>query len=250
LANNTTLNLGQGGDQITDVDLSVFAGYPSSGKLPCSCIYVGPLTSAAPTPVSNANPLPVGVQGPVAVTGTFWPPTQPVSGSVGGFAATPSANFTRPADAAAYAVGDLVASSTTAASVVPLSWVAARAAAGSGMVRRARLRKSGTVVTAASFRLHLYGSDPSASTGITNGDNGAWLTKQAGYLGGFDLDVSGVNGRVFSDGAEVVGAPAVGSDVTFALASGQTIYGLLEARAAYTPASAEVFTVELEILQN
>jgi hypothetical protein len=304
MANNTQLNVATtSGDVITDVDLSSFAGYPSTGKLPCSCIYVGPLTSAAPTPVSNANPLPVGVQGPVAVTGTFWQATQPVSaaslplpagaatsakqaapgaagtpsadvltvqgatsmtpvkvdgsavtqpvsGTVGGYAATPSATFTRPADTATYAPGDLVANGTAAGSVVPMSWTAARVAGGSGMVRRARLKKSGTAVTAANFRLHLYGSDPSASTGITNGDNGAWLTKQAGYLGSFDLDMSGVNGRVFSDAAEVIGPPTVGSDVTFSLASGQTVYGLLEARAAYTPASAEVLTVELEILQN
>lgn len=163
-----------------------------------------------------------------------------------GFATTPSANFTRPADTTAYASGDLVANSTTAGSVAALSFTATRIATGSCLIRRARLKKSGTAITNASFRLHLYGSDPAASSGITNGDNGAWLTKHASYLGAIDITV----GTAFSDAAAGNGVPNFGSEITASLASGSTVYGLLEARAAYTPASSEVFTCELEVLQN
>lgn len=160
--------------------------------------------------------------------------------------AVPTSNFTRPADTTAYASSDLVANSTTNSSVTPLSWTAPRYATGSGHVRRARLKKSTNATTNASFRLHLYLTSPTC----TNGDNAAWLTTQSGYLGSFDLDISGSNGRVFSDpAAEVIGVPAVGSECGFDVASGSTIYGLLEARGAYTPGSAEVFTVELEIVQ-
>lgn len=171
-------------------------------------------------------------------------------GEIGAALATPSANFTRPADTTAYASGDLVANSTTAGSVAAMQFTAARVAAGSGVIRRARLKKSTTGVTSASFRLHLYGSDPAASSGIINGDNGAWLTKIDSYLGSISLDMSGSNGRVFNDAAWVVGAPDVGSEINFKLASGQIVYGLLEARGAYTPGNAEVFTAELEVLQN
>jgi hypothetical protein len=167
----------------------------------------------------------------------------------GSYFAAPSANFTRPADTTAYASGDLVANSTTAGSVLPLSFTAARQGH-SGIVRRARLKKSGLTVTNASFRLHLYAADPSLASGIANGDNGAWSTNHSSYLGSFDLDLSGSNGRVFRDSAQVIGVPAVGSEIGFKLASGLVLYGLLEARAAYTPASAEVFTVELEVHQN
>jgi hypothetical protein len=163
-------------------------------------------------------------------------------GAVGGATTNPSANFTRPTDTTPYASGDLVANNVTAGSVTPLSWTVARVAAGSGMVRRARVKKSGTTVTNAQFRLHLYAASPT----VTNGDNGVWLSTQSSYLGSFDVTVD----KVFSDAAEGNGAPLIGSEVNFALASGQTIYGLLEARAAYTPANAEVFTVELEVLQN
>lgn len=161
--------------------------------------------------------------------------------------ATPSANFTRPADTTAYASGDLVANSTTAGSVVPLSWTAARIAAGNFLVRRARLKKSTASLTNASFRLHLYAADPSAASGIANGDNGAWSTKHASYLGSIAIVVD----KAFSDpAAGAQGAPDSGADIQVALGSGQTIYGLLEARGAYTPGNAEVFTVELEIHQN
>lgn len=187
------------------------------------------------TDASASNPLPI-----TAVAG------ENHLGEVGGVLATPSANFTRPADTTAYALGDLVANSTTAGSVTPLSWTAARVAAGSFLVRRARAKKSGTSVTNASFRLHLYSASPTC----TNGDNGAWLTTVSGYLASIDLDMSSSNGRVFSDAAAVNGTPNVGSDLGVKLASGQTMYGLLECRAAYTPGNAEVFTVELELLQN
>lgn len=160
-----------------------------------------------------------------------------------GVATVVSANFTRPSNTTAYASGDLVASSTTAGSVAPLSWTVARVAAGTGCVRRARLKKSGTTPTNASFRLHLYLTAPTPA----NGDNGAWLTTHAGYLGWVDLDASGTGGRTFSDGVGAQGGPGAGSEITFQLASGQTIYGLLEARAAYTPESAEEFTVDLEV---
>ena len=166
-----------------------------------------------------------------------------VSGSI----SVVSANFTRPADTAVYAIGDLVANSTTAASVVALSYAtAARFSGGAAMIRRARLNKSGTGITSAIFRLHLYGSDPAASSGITNGDNGVWLTKVAGYLGHMDITVD----KAFSDAAKAIGAPSIGAEITFIPSSGSTIYGLVEARAAYTPANAEVFTVELEIYQG
>lgn len=155
-----------------------------------------------------------------------------------------SASFTRPADTTAYVSGDLVANSTTAGSVSAMQFSVARLDGGSGMIRRVRIRKSGTSVTTASFRLHLYNS--SAPT-CSNGDNGTWLTNgSANYIGALDVTVD----REFTDGAGGNGVPVVGSEINFALTSGKVIYGLLEARSAYTPANAEQFTVELEVLQN
>ncbi len=152
---------------------------------------------------------------------------------------TPSANFTRPSDTTAYASGDLVANSTTAGSVVPLTFtIDPSGGGGDYLIRRIRLKKTSTSTTNASFRLHLYLGSPVP----TNGDNGAWLTSESIYIGAFDVTVD----RAFTDFSKGIGVPVTGSEVSFATHPSGTVYGLLEARAAYTPASAEVFTVVME----
>jgi hypothetical protein len=152
-----------------------------------------------------------------------------------------NSNFTRPADTTAYASGDLVANSTTAGSVTPLSFTIWRAGAGQTIIQRARLAKSGTSTTSAAFRIHFY----QATQTVTNGDNGAWLSTGAqDYLGNIDIAAM----FAFSDGANGFGAAAAGAEMRFRFATGNTLYCLLEARGAYTPASAEVFTLYLECL--
>lgn len=163
-------------------------------------------------------------------------------GAVSGLTGVVSESFTRPADTTAYASGDLVANSTTAGSVVPVPLVAARDNGASAMIRRVRLKKSGTSVTNASFRVHFYLSSPTP----TNGDNGAWLTTESGYLGACDVTID----KAFSDAAEGIGVPNEGIEINFVPPTGKTIYALVESRAAYTPASAEVFTITAEVMQN
>lgn len=163
-------------------------------------------------------------------------------GEVGSPILTPSGSFNRPADTTAYAAGDLVANSTTAGSVTPVGLVAARVALGGLSIRRMRLRKSTTSLTNASFRVHAYSVQPT----VSNGDNGAWLTPMSGYLGAFDVTMD----KAHSDGASGQGVPMVGSEVSAKLASGQTVYFLVEARAAYTPGSGETFTVEGEVFPS
>lgn len=148
----------------------------------------------------------------------------------------PSATITRPADTTAYASGDLVANSTTAGSVAYGTLAVGRDKAGMSFLRRCQLSKSGTGVTNASFRVHLFGG---AKT-FDNGDNGAFSTTRAGYIGAMDVTVD----RVFSDGAEGFGVPIVGSEM--AVAGTALVWWALEARGAYTPASAETFTLTLD----
>lgn len=150
-----------------------------------------------------------------------------------------SATFKRPSDTTQYASGDLVANSTTAGSVVPMRFDISDGGDG-GMIRRARITKSGTSVTTASFRVHLYSS---ATITCANGDNGAWSTDQAAnYFGAIDVTVD----KAFTDGAVGHGVPLVGTEINFGI---NTYHGLLEARGAYTPSSAEVFTIELEVIK-
>jgi len=155
---------------------------------------------------------------------------------------TASASFTRPNDTTAYASGDLVANSTTAGSVTPLQFaMPSKAGQGQTIIIRLRMSKTGTSVTNASFRVHMYESSPTPS----NGDNGAWLTdKAASYLGNIDVTTD----KAFTDGAAGFGAAAAGAEMRLRLSSGSTIFGLVEARGAYTPAAQEVFTITFETL--
>lgn len=154
----------------------------------------------------------------------------------------PSTSFTRPADTTAYAAGDTVANSTTAGSVTPMTLTAARTPAGSFVVHRLKLHKSGTSITNAAFRAHMFKAAPTSASG----DNAAIsMTGVANYLGYVDIVVD----QAFTDGAAGFSSLAM-SDIIVALSSGQSLYALLEARAAYTPISAEVFTLTAEVTQD
>lgn len=150
-----------------------------------------------------------------------------------------AAAFTRPADTTAYASGDLVANSTTAGSVVPLSFLLVNAGSGGqSQIERARLLTSSTSVTNASFRLHLFETSPTSAVG----DNAAFSCTNASYCGAMDIVVA----QAFSDGAAGVGVPNIGTRIVVE-PTATTLYGLLEARAAYTPTSGGTFTVTLEL---
>lgn len=150
-----------------------------------------------------------------------------------------STTITRPADTTAYASGDLIANSTTAGSVTPFTF---RIPYGRGLViYRAGVSRSDTDVTNASFRIHLYKDSPTCA----NGDNGAWSTDVAGHQG--FIDVVGTS-PAFTDNAQAFGvylSNSVYAPMLVLTDTDRYLYALLEARAAYTPASAETFTLSL-----
>jgi hypothetical protein len=148
-----------------------------------------------------------------------------------------SAGITRPNDTTAYASGDLVANSTTAGSVTPFSITNATRGQGiASHVRRITVRKSGTSVTNATFRVHLFCASPT----VANGDNAAISFNQAmKYIGSADI----ASMQAATDGA--VGF--IAADFAFGAVSSNTIYALLEARGAYTPAAQEVFYIGLDL---
>lgn len=147
------------------------------------------------------------------------------------------ARFTRPTDTTAYTDGDIVANSTVAGSVLPLTFEDAVR----GIVRRAILSKSTTGMTAPIFRLHLFSR---GSLTFANGDNAAMsVNGAASYLGYLDCTI----GRVFTDGAAGVFVPGSGQGAYLNVPGNSKVYGVLEAKGAYAPGNAEVFTVALEI---
>jgi hypothetical protein len=151
---------------------------------------------------------------------------------------TARASFTRPANTTAYAQGDLVANHATAASVVPLALALARGVGGAGKIVKVGLAKSGVDPTNAAFRVHFFRDAPVVGAG----DNAAIAADGVakGHLGSIDLTIA----TVHSDGVSGVADAALPFDCP----EGEVkIYALLEARAAYAPASGETFSLAISV---
>lgn len=156
--------------------------------------------------------------------------------------------FTRPADTTAYSAGDQVANNTAAASVVPLSWTDAIPLIGgvvpSFRVLGARIRKTSTGMTNPSFRLHLYSATPTIATA---GDNSAFtnVTGRANWVAA----LTGTMLVAHSDGCVANAVPSENGAYPIWQPGGDsaryTLYGMLEATAAYAPGNAETFGVRL-----
>lgn len=151
------------------------------------------------------------------------------------------ATITRPADTIAYASGDVVADSTTAASV--LKFPAVCGDGGGAVIRSAMFSSSIVPATKLSADLFLFHTAP-ASYG---NDNEAFALSDADLLncvGVISLDgtvaanvkVSTLNCVVINQGL----AMPVKS-----LATDRALYGVLVARNGYTPGSGEVITIKI-----
>lgn len=165
--------------------------------------------------------------------------------SPGGFFVAQAA-FARPADTTAYAAGDRVADKTAAATLLEIPGVV-RAAGDAARIERVRLSsgRAAPTLSNASFRVHLF----DRAVTVTAADNAAFsasgvlaVADIAGYLGSVDVTFD----RAGTVGARGAGVPAIGAGITAAPPVGTSIFAVVEALAAYTPASAEAFTVAVE----
>jgi hypothetical protein len=163
--------------------------------------------------------------------------------------------LTRTSDGNVYAIGDQIASTITAGSVTPLQFTVARAVGGTGRIIGSRLAVSSATAFGA-IRLHLFNTTPFAA-GSFQGDNAAmaltyaaFKTGSAGtnpnYIGFIDY----TSFTAHTTSAVSVGVANQTELAFFCAAASQVIFGLLEARAAFTPASAETFNVALDIVQD
>jgi len=143
-------------------------------------------------------------------------------------------SFTRPADTTAYAAGDLIANSTTAGSVTPLTFSFSEGI-GPLWLRSVTLRKSQASFANANFRLWFLNASPT----VTNGDNGAiagaflsTVLFEPILLDTMTVLTSGgaIGTSMFDDGMLPITAP---------------VYVLIEVLAAYAPANAETFSVDV-----
>ena len=154
-----------------------------------------------------------------------------------------TASFTRPANTDAYAVNDAVSNSTSAPTIMTFA-NAARVNGGSGYLVKAEFCTDQAACTA-DFRLHLF------STTITPvNDNAAYLSQwvnRSVRVGHLDF--------------LAVSQEGTGSTSAFCLWSGApllyvcdaadtALYGLLETKSVFTPASGQNFSIKLGVDKN
>jgi len=156
-----------------------------------------------------------------------------------------SAEFTRPADTTAYAIGDVVGDSTSAATPLAIAGCA-RVNGGSGYIVRAALIADQKSITP-SIRVHVFNSAPTQSN--DNAAHRALYADVSKRVGEFVLGPLVTP----SDTANSTLSRAVDMNlrVPFVCASGTTtLYFIFEALTAFTPASGGKFTLQLAIDQN
>lgn len=177
------------------------------------------------------------------VGGTDVGPTNPLP--VKGGLVVVSGEFTRPSDTTAYAIGDVIGNSTSAATPLEISGCA-RVNAGSGYIVRAAFIADQKSITP-SVRVHVFNAAPTQSN-----DNAAHralyadVSKRVGefVLGPLSTPADTTNSTL---------SRAVDMNLRIPFVTGgstTSLYFIFEALTAFTPASAGKFTLQLVIDQN
>ena len=154
--------------------------------------------------------------------------------------------LTRPANTTAYSAGDSISNSATAGSVTANSITVSDVADQPVTVEAVTLTTAdtGPGAAGATFDLHLFDSDPTASSGVGAGDNAAWTQKRAGWVGK-------LSGTFFSmsDGSVARLVPSSGDNriITTPVSGAMTLYWQLVAVTGWTPsANSTTFTPTFE----
>ena len=216
---------------------------PATGALPVAIASGGGDASAAKQDVGNASLASIDGKTPTLVSGrqpvvlqTALPAGTNVIGQTGYKLVKVSANFTRPADTTAYAVGDAVTNSTSSPTVFQLDLGALGAVAGQGI----EIRKLAVVSSAKQATLPLFNVYLNNATFTATNDNAALDIPDATMEQGgswFACDVQN-----FTASNSRVAYVNIASPMVLAAADTK-LYGIIQAANAYTPVSGEKFTI-------
>lgn len=152
-----------------------------------------------------------------------------------------SASFTRPSDTTAYTIGDVIGPVTTPANLTFTNLL--RIAGGSAYLVKAMLTSNNAASTM-KVRLYLFDTDP---TPIADNSPFTLLyANAANRLGYIDF----TNTITEGSGSTAAEALWTGTPLQIVGNASRTIYGVLVAQNAFTPASGSALTVKLSVDQN
>lgn len=167
---------------------------------------------------------------------------------------TPQAKFTRPADTAIYAAGDVIADSTSAPNIMTFTRSAledgsAGGQAAGGIIQEAILTTSANQATKPDLELWLFDT-----TVVMDNDNAVFTPTDAEML--TLVTVIAFPSTSFKVGDATVGAGGnaacdvqnIGVPFNIVGTNNTALFGILVVRNAYTPVSGEVFAIRLKVL--
>jgi hypothetical protein len=152
--------------------------------------------------------------------------------------------FTRPANTTPYSIGDGMTDSTSAPAAISFANAVRVAGYGAVLPKTWKMTFNDTTVTNANFRLWLYLATPAAIPNDNEAYTPAVYADRASIVGYVDFAAFTAG----SDGAYCFGTPVFDNIPIKPAAT--TLYGLLQAKAAYTPISEEVFHIMCGALQD
>lgn len=156
--------------------------------------------------------------------------------------------LTRPANTTAYTAGDSISDNATAGSVTVLSATLSDVNDDPVFVSEILINSTDTGLAGKRIRAYVYNSDPTASSGVSGGDNAAFSNKKAGYIGSFSGRMEagfsdGTVGRLIpsfqlaADTTDTAGSPAGGFIVTKPTSGAKTLFIQFQAIDVFTPSA-------------
>lgn len=146
------------------------------------------------------------------------------------------ATLTRPANQTPYSANDSISDNGTAGSVTALTSNNLSDVNDDPIVLTELMLDSsdtGPGTAGAQIRVWLYNSDPTASSGVSGGDNAAYSNKKAGFIGSFVGTM-----KLFSDGSRGRLLPEEGAPLMAFPASGaKNLWYQVQTLTAFTPSA-------------
>lgn len=155
------------------------------------------------------------------------------------------ASFTRPADTTAYAANDVICDSTTVGKAMQLL-PAGTFSGQRGLITRVVVQKSTNSVTNSAMSLALFAGDPGVlADNVSFAAIATYALVGSIYLGSIAVATFAVpNGFGYSVSDNVL---TTAVPFTHPTALTGTLYGVLTATAAWTPAASEIFKVSVYV---
>lgn len=194
--------------------------------------------------------------GPWAVSGTIT--TSPhavfqtagpwaVSGSVGGYTAVASGSFLRPTGTNTYTTNTGVANATGSATYITLSNAARVGGPGTGVILGAIMTDYANQTLKGTFELWVFSTAPASPVA----DNSSWapsavdLQSLVGVVS-FSTSFVGNSGSGAAGNVVFIGT-LTPNPMTYRIASGTSLFGMLCVRNAYIPVNLEAFSFQLQV---